>query len=151
MAVVSLRHLSLGAEGVAVGTRFVASAECEAHPDYKKRLVGARETDTIRSETFHIGWPPHSPHRVLRNALTDGARPPSGPVARIRRGDQTDDVPAFSVIPPTIDTSGQTELMANYAGQGVGLIHDILPAAAIVEQMVSEAEDAIRRLPTLLA
>ena len=72
-------------------------------------------------------------------------------MARIRRGDQTDDVPPFSVIPPTIDTVGQTELMANYAGQGVGLIHDILPAAAIVEQMVSEAEDAIRRLPTLLA
>jgi NAD(P)H-dependent flavin oxidoreductase YrpB (nitropropane dioxygenase family) len=41
--------------------------------------------------------------------------------------------------------------MANYAGQGVGLIHDILPAAVIVEQMVSEAEDTIRALPALLA
>jgi nitronate monooxygenase len=143
--------LSLGAEGVVVGTRFVASAECEAHPDYKKRLLSAQETDTIHSETFHIGWPPHSPHRVLRNAITDGAAAPSGPIARIRQGDQTVDVPAFSIIPPTITTVGQTELMANYAGQGVGLIHDILPAAAIVNQMVSEAEATIRRLPALLA
>ena len=143
--------ISLGAEGVVVGTRFVASAECEAHSDYKSRIVRARETDTVCGETFHIGWPSHSPHRTLRNALTDGAAPPSAPFARMQRGDQAIDIPPFSVIPPTIHTVGQTELMANYAGQGVGLVRDILSAAAIVEQMVSEAEDTIRRLPALLA
>jgi NAD(P)H-dependent flavin oxidoreductase YrpB (nitropropane dioxygenase family) len=41
--------------------------------------------------------------------------------------------------------------MANYAGQGVGLIHNILPAAEIVEQMISEAQAIMRRLPTMLA
>lgn len=47
---------------------------------------------------------------------------------------------------------GQTDLMANYAGQGVGLIREILPAARIVERMVAEAEDLIRGgLPRLLA
>lgn len=142
--------LSLGAEGVWVGTRFVASAECEAHPDYKQRVVAARETDTVLTEAFHVGWPPHSPHRVLQNALTDGAAPPSGPVARTRRGDATVEVPPFSIIPPTIHTEGQTELMANYAGQGVGSITEILPAAAIVEQMVAEAESALRRVGTLV-
>jgi NAD(P)H-dependent flavin oxidoreductase YrpB (nitropropane dioxygenase family) len=40
--------------------------------------------------------------------------------------------------------------MANYAGQGVGLIHNILPAAEIVEQMISEAQTIMRRLPTML-
>jgi hypothetical protein len=40
--------------------------------------------------------------------------------------------------------------MANYAGQGAGLIRHILPAAAIVAQMVAEAEDTIRGLPALL-
>ena len=143
--------LALGAEGVAVGTRFVASAECEAHPDYKKRLVDGRETDTVRGETFHIGWPPHSPHRVLRNAITNGVAPPRGPIARLRQGDHNVEVPPFSIIPPTINTEGQTELMANYAGQGVGLIHGILPAAEIVEQIVCEAEDTIRRLAVLVA
>jgi len=145
--------LALGAEGVAVGTRFVASAECEAHPDYKKRLVDRRETDTIRGEIFHVGWPPHTPLRALRNEITEGVTPPPGPIARfrLREGDQAVDVPPFSIIPPTIHTEGRTELMCNYAGQGVGLIHDILPAAAIVEQIVAEAEDTIRRLPGLLA
>jgi len=145
--------LALGAEGVAVGTRFVASAECEAHPDYKKRLVDRRETDTIRGEIFHVGWPPHTPLRALRNEITERVTPPPGPIARfrLREGDQAVDVPPFSIIPPTIYTEGKTELMCNYAGQGVGLIHDILPAAAIVEQIVAEAEDTIRRLPGLLA
>jgi len=41
--------------------------------------------------------------------------------------------------------------MANYAGQGVGRIRDILPAALIVEQMVSEAEEALRAVSKLVA
>jgi len=42
--------------------------------------------------------------------------------------------------------------MANYAGQGVALIREVLPAAQIVEQIVAEAETIIRgRLPQLLA
>ena len=142
--------LSLGAEGVWVGTRFVASAESEAHPDYKKRVLEACETDTVYSEVFRVGWPPRAPHRVIRNALIDGASPPAGPIARVRLGDETVEVPPFASAPPTIHTVGRTELMANYAGQGVGLIRDILPAAAIVEQMVSEAEDTIRCLLALL-
>jgi nitronate monooxygenase len=136
--------LALGAGGVWVGTRFVASDEAESHPDYKKRLVGAHETDTIYTEAFHLGWPPHSPHRVLRNALTEGAPAPTGTIARLDLGDRVLDIPAFSSGGPTIHTVGQTELMANYAGQGVAVIHEVLPAGEIVERMVAEAEAIIR-------
>lgn len=142
--------LSLGAEGVWVGTRFVASSESEAHPDYKKRLLEAREIDTVRTELPRVEWPPQAPYRVLRNALTDGGSLPTGPIARIRRGDQTFELPLFTSAAPTVHTIGQTELMANYAGQGVGLIHEISPAAVIVEQMISEAESTIRALPAML-
>lgn len=143
--------LALGADGVWVGTRFVASEESEAHPDYKKRLLNASDTDTMYTEAFHIGWPPRSPHRVLKNPLTEGVGPPEGPVARVRSQDRIVEVPPFASGTPTIHTEGQTELMANYAGQGVGLIREILPAARIVEQMVAEAEAIIsRRLPQLL-
>lgn len=141
--------LSLGAAGVSVGTRFVASLECEAHPDYKKRLLEAVETDTVYGEVFHVGWP-QAPHRVLKNALTDGATP-IGPIARMRLEELAVEVPPFGSAPPTVHTVGQTELMANYAGQGVGLVRDILPAALIVEQLVTEAENIIRDLSRLLA
>lgn len=144
--------LALGADGVWVGTRFVASEESEAHPDYKKRLLAAGETDTVYTEAFHLGWPPHSPHRVLRNSFTEGDRAPEGPVARVRLGDRIVEVPPFASGLPTIHTEGQTDLMANYAGQGVGLIREILPAARIVERMVAEAGEIIRsRLTRLLA
>ncbi len=143
--------LSLGAAGVWVGTRFVASAESEAHPEYKQRLLRACETDTVRSELSRVEWPPHAPHRLIRNALTDGSPLPSAPIARVRLEDRFVELPVLTSAPPTIHTEGQTELMANYAGQGVGLIRHILPAATIVAQMVAEAEDTIRDLPALLA
>jgi NAD(P)H-dependent flavin oxidoreductase YrpB (nitropropane dioxygenase family) len=142
--------LSLGAVGVWVGTRFVASVESEAHPEYKKRLLQATGTDTVISRTPRVEWPPDAAYRLLRNALTDGAVSPSGPIARVRRGDASVELPLFTSAPPTVHTEGQTELMANYASQSVGLIRAILPAATIVEQMVSEAEDSIRRMPGLL-
>ena len=100
--------LALGAEGVWVGTRFVASDESEAHPEYKKRLLGSCETDTVYTETFHVGWPPHSPHRALRNSLTDGGSPPPGSVARVRLGDQTVEVPPFGSATPN-STHGRSD------------------------------------------
>jgi enoyl-[acyl-carrier protein] reductase II len=48
-------------------------------------------------------------------------------------------MPKFSAIPPTPDTTGDWEEMAFPAGQGVGLIHDVQPAAQIVSTMMSEA------------
>jgi NAD(P)H-dependent flavin oxidoreductase YrpB (nitropropane dioxygenase family) len=143
--------LALGADGVWVGTRFVASEESEAHPDYKRRLLAASQTDAIYTETFHVGWPPNSPHRVLKNPLTEGGSVPPGPVGSVRIGDRILEVPAFGSMTPTIHTEGRIDLMANYAGQGVGLVREILPAAEIVERMVFEAEAILRRLSSGLA
>ena len=143
--------LALGADGVWVGTRFVASEESEAHADYKRRLLAASQADAIFTEIFHVGWPPNSPHRVLKNPLTEGSSPPPGPVGSVRFGDRTVEVPLFGTATPTIHTEGRLDLMPNYAGQGVGLVRNILPAAEIVQQMVSEAETIIRRLSSNLA
>lgn len=60
------------------------------------------------------------------------------------------EVPPTSSAAPTVWTEGQTELMPNYAGQGVELIRDVMPAAKVLEQMVAEAEETIRSLSTLL-
>lgn len=60
-------------------------------------------------------------------------------------------MPPFASATRTAHTDGQTDLMANYAGQGVGLIHNLLAAADIVEQIVSQAQAIFWRLPTMLA
>src|SRR3954468_16301724 len=59
--------LDAGAVAAVVGTRFLLSDECRAHPEYKQRLLGAQET--VRTELFGLGWP-DAPHRVVPNAAT---------------------------------------------------------------------------------
>lgn len=142
--------LSLGGAGVWIGTRFVASEESEAHPDYRRRLLGARAIDAVQCQIPLIEWPSAAQYRVLRSPITEAGSPPALSVAKIRRGEQLFEVPPDSSAAPTIWTEGQTELMPNYAGQGVELIRDIQPAATIVGQLVAEAEDTIRSLTTLL-
>jgi NAD(P)H-dependent flavin oxidoreductase YrpB (nitropropane dioxygenase family) len=142
--------LSLGAAGVWIGTRFVASEESEAHPDYLRRLVDARATDAVLCDISQAEWPSGAPYRILRSPVTESGIPPLASVATIRRGDRANQVPPTSSAAPTCWTEGRTELMPNYAGQGVDLINEVMPAAKIVRQMVSEAEDTIRNLATLL-
>ena len=54
--------LALGAEGVVMGTRFVAARECTAHENFKNWIINARETDTV------LCMRKHNPMRVADNA-----------------------------------------------------------------------------------
>jgi len=60
--------LAAGADGVRVGTRFVASAEAWVHPGYKQGLVAAQARDSVYTRAFSVGW--DAPHRVPA-AVTD--------------------------------------------------------------------------------
>src|SRR3954469_23011153 len=75
----ALAALTAGASAVVMGTRFVASDECDAHPRYKERVLAAEGRDTVLTELFDVGWP--APHRVLRNGTYErwqaaGSPPP---------------------------------------------------------------------------
>ena len=59
--------LALGAEGIVLGTRLLASVEAGIHEQYKKRILNAKETDTVFTDLFDKGWP-NSNMRVLRNS-----------------------------------------------------------------------------------
>lgn len=59
--------LDAGAAAVVAGTRFLLTEECEAHPEYQRRVLGA--TRTVETELFGLGWPAR--HRVVPNAATD--------------------------------------------------------------------------------
>ena len=78
--------LAHGADGVRVGTRFLAAAEADVHPEYLARLVAARAEDTVLTETFAVGWP-DAPHRVLASADAAALAPGPDPVARMTLGD----------------------------------------------------------------
>jgi nitronate monooxygenase len=148
--------LAAGAEGVLIGTRFLASTEAAATDAYKRRIVAARAEDTVYTQLFDVGWP-DAPHRVLRNRAVDeweaagspppGARPGEGtPIGRLRLGGAEAAVPRYAVTPPLAGFDGDPELAALYAGESCGLVDEVLPAARIVRTLVRDADRALARL-----
>lgn len=146
--------LSLGAQGISMGTRFVASEEAFIRPDYKARVVESTARDTVYSELFDVGWP-GAPHRVLRNNAVKeweaAGRPPSGHrpgegsvIGTFTRIDGTIvDVPKYATMDVTPAFRGDIEQAPLWAGESCSLINDIKPAAEIVREIVREAEDII--------
>lgn len=136
--------LAFGAQGVWMGTRFVASHEARAAQDYKKRIAEIHEEDTVVTRCYS-----GKPMRVIRNAYVEEyeSRPeeirpfPDQLLVSIKAG-------VFSAVFP--DT-GAVEISrsAMPCGQGAGGITGELSCAAIIEQVVREAGETIERLAGL--
>jgi NAD(P)H-dependent flavin oxidoreductase YrpB (nitropropane dioxygenase family) len=127
--------LVAGSVAVAMGTRFVASEECAAHPRYKARLLEAEGRDTVLTELFDVGWP--APHRVLRNSTYERWEAGGSPASGSRPGEGEEvapGIPRYAINMPLAGIEGDVEAMAMYAGQGVGTVDAVEPAAAIVER-----------------
>jgi NAD(P)H-dependent flavin oxidoreductase YrpB (nitropropane dioxygenase family) len=146
--------LALGAEAVVLGTRFLASREARAHPLYKQKLLAATEQDTVRTILFGYGWP-NAPHRTLRTRFVEEwlgkeargqeSRPDEPVIGRTRIEGQEMPILRFMGFPPNVDAEGDIESMDLLAGQGVGLVQDIKPAAEIVRELVDGAHEIIAK------
>ncbi|GAK93249.1 enoyl-[acyl-carrier-protein] reductase [Nonlabens ulvanivorans] len=132
-----LAAMTLGAEAVQVGSRFVATHEASSHLAFKQAVVDAKEGDT------HLTLKELAPVRLLRNKFWGGdvqelyktaPTPEQLKVllgrARAKKGMFEGDL-----------NEGELEI-----GQISGLINDILPAAQVVENMVSEYEEARKEM-----
>ena len=138
--------LALGAQAAVLGTRFLASNESDAHPEYKQRVVAAREDDTIRTTLFCRDWP-DAPHRVLRTPFVErGDIRGSTPVGTLDLGPEPIPLLPGAAIPPCVTASGDIASMALYAGQGVGLVSRVQPAAEIIRELVAGAERILGRM-----
>jgi NAD(P)H-dependent flavin oxidoreductase YrpB (nitropropane dioxygenase family) len=150
--------LALGAEAVVLGTRFLASQEANAHSLYKQKLVTATEADTVRTTLFGHGWP-NAPHRTLRTpfvkawlgqeARGNASRPDEPVVGETQIAGKTIPVLRFMGFPSNASTTGDIESMDLLAGQSVGLVHEIKPAATIVRDLVERACRLIEQRLTL--
>jgi NAD(P)H-dependent flavin oxidoreductase YrpB (nitropropane dioxygenase family) len=138
--------LAAGADAVRVGTRFVAAVESNAHPLYKDALAKASAEDTVLTEAYSVMWP-NAPHRVLRCAVEAAQAAPEGVVAESEVGGVKLSVPRFAVPAPVRTTVGRVEAMALYAGESVGAVRGIQPAAEIVRELAEGAERLLRRWP----
>jgi NAD(P)H-dependent flavin oxidoreductase YrpB (nitropropane dioxygenase family) len=147
--------LSLGASGAWIGTRFLASEEAAIHPDYRAHLLAATEDDTVYlDDLFDVaGWP-DAPHRAIRNstvaAWEAAGRPPAG--KRPGEGDVLATLPdgrevmRYRGAAPIAGLTGDIEAMSMWAGQSVGLVNKVQPAAAIVREISDGAQEVLRRL-----
>lgn len=133
--------MSAGAEGVRIGTRFVAAAESMAHSLYKDALIKAAPEDTVVTEAFAASWP-NAPHRVLRSCLKSAEALPKGaPIGEMDvGGGQKMPVQRLDSPAPLRTTTGKIEAMAMYAGESVGAIQAVQQAAEIIKELAEGAE-----------
>jgi NAD(P)H-dependent flavin oxidoreductase YrpB (nitropropane dioxygenase family) len=137
--------LAAGASGVRVGTRFVAATESAAHPRWIDMLITARAQDTIYTEAFSGGWP-EAPHRVLRACIAAASAFPDEVVGEERSVDGTPVVVRrFDCLAADRDTTGAIDAMSLWAGESVGAVRRVQPAAEIVQELAGEAEALLRR------
>ncbi len=146
--------LSLGASAIWVGTRFLAAAEANVHPDYLSQLFVSSENDTAHFDNlFDIGWP-NAPHRVLKNSTSQmweeagrpdpGQRPGEGDV--VASSATGSDVLRYQSKSPSADLTGNVEAISMWAGQGVSMVNKVQPAREIVREIVDEAKAALQRI-----
>jgi len=136
--------LACGAAGARLGTRFAATHESAAHPEYVESLLAASAGDTCLTEAYSGMWP-NAPHRVLRSAIAAAEALPDGPVGEVVIGGRKLPATRFSVVCPTVGSTGHVRAMALYAGESVANIRSVRPAGAIVTELVAGAEEILRR------
>jgi nitronate monooxygenase len=129
--------MALGADAVRVGTRFVATRESYAHPDYIDALVAARADDSVLTTAFGVGWP-DAPHRVLQSSIDAAAAAPDDVVGEtsLPIGNAMPMV-RFGVSSPNRDTTGDISAMALYAGRSVGAVDRVMTAADVVAELAA--------------
>lgn len=130
--------LAAGAAGVRVGTRFIAAQESNAHPDYVRALIAARSEDSVRTSLFHVDCPLcPSTHGVLRSAIAAAEATDKEVVAEVEIRGERRQILRFQGTPPFKGISGEIAAMACYAGQSVGEVKRVQPAAEIVAELMS--------------
>jgi len=139
--------LTLGADAVSVGTRFIASNESNAHPEYRKRIVAAEVHDTVRHNIFGYDFP-DATVRGIRNKIVAEFEGKDQPAPYANKNPETfpiigqsamGPIRRFSGVLPTPETTGDFEQMSLLAGESVGLIKDIKSVAEIIREMTHEA------------
>lgn len=137
--------LVAGAQGVSIGTAFLATEESFAHESHKWRIIASVPGETVYTEAFHINWPIHAPVRVLPNSATRGEHgdPYSGS-RKIIGHEGKRPIYLFSTDSPLQNMTGDLEAMAQYAGAGAGLVDSRSSASGRLKSIVVEAERLLR-------
>jgi len=132
--------LALGAQGVWIGTRFIATPEARAGAAYKDSIVEAGSSDTLVTRCYS-----GKPMRVIKNDYADGWTTREGELKPF----PLQAVHSFEtgVMNFMLDAYDEmtSESSCMPAGQGCGGIDDIVPAAEVVRRLVEDAKTALEQ------
>src|SRR5579871_5420445 len=138
--------LALGADGILLGTRFLATVESPLHPNFKQAIVDSDGHDTLLSEIPDIASGLVWPGALIRSRRNRFIERWAGRDWDLRR----DRAEAWAKL-NAARQSGDVDEGPLSMGQDAGLIHDIPPAGEIVTRIVREAEEILgRKLPRLI-
>lgn len=137
--------LALGAAGVIVGTRFIATPESQATAEYRQALLSAQDDSTMRSRCYT--------GKTARFIRTPYALEWEKDPSKIRPFPEQARISSRNGVMDYMGLGRGTDPNKTFmpAGQGSGLIHEIKPAAEVMADLVREAEEAIRKLNATLA
>ena len=128
--------LALGAQGVQVGTRFICSDECIAHPGFKEKILKAHDQSTVV-----IGRTTGYAVRCLENSMTQQF------LALEKAGATVEELDWFGRGRTYLGlVEGDLDDGSLLSGQSAGLIKEIKPVRVIIEEMIAEAEAIIRNI-----
>jgi len=141
--------LMLGADGVLIGSRLVASTEALTPAGFHQAIIGADGDATVKTSVIDLvrnyHWPEGFSGRALRNSF----------VARWHGRETTLTDPAVNPSENerywSAFSAGDADNAGVFMGEAAGLIHDIAPAAEIIEQMVTQAHGLLRNAGRFLA
>ncbi len=129
--------LALGAEGINMGTRFIATKEAPVHENVKQAIVSATELDTRL-----IMRPLQNTERVLRNIAVDRLLEKESSLGKDLKFE--DIIEEVAGVYPKIMMEGAMDAGAWSCGMVAGLIHDIPTCETLINRIMSEAEMLIR-------
>ena len=150
--------LALGAQGVSMGTRFLASTEMRVSDDWKRRIVDADAVDAVKVVNSERVMPPFNrpggpaEPRALATPLIEQLRSnpewidPAVMGARLR--DDPDSVDPAQLGPELVQAllDGRGHEYLPFTGQSAALVHDIPSAREVIERTIAEAEAALARV-----
>jgi NADH:quinone reductase (non-electrogenic) len=129
--------LMLGAEGVMMASRFMATVECEVHENIKNELVARQEHHTtLICKSIELQG------RALKNDLVEKILEVEN-----RKGGLTEIIPLMSgERTKAAWMTGEVDCAPMMVGQSIGLIHDIPSCAELLERMMADAEGQIKQV-----
>lgn len=148
--------LTMGASGVQLGTRFVASTECTAHADFKQAFLKAKARQAISTPQYDSKLPVVAVRALKNSAMEEFGRLQLRLLQelnekKISREQAQHDVENFwvgSLRSAVVD--GDVQSGSLMAGQSVGLVEKIMPVREIMDELVGDAEKELQRIKKLL-